>query len=92
MTPEANLLFAIFKQTILDYIKLDPDSDCISADFFESEGDDFKTAEDIIFNGAKIYYGELIFTFNDLCDLFKEIIRLTPKQLRKQINDKAIHF
>lgn len=92
MTPEANLLFAIFKQTILDYIKLDPDSDCISADFFESEGDDFKTAEDIIFNGAKIYYGELIFTFNDLCDLFKDIIRLTPKQLRKQINNKAIHF
>ncbi len=92
MTPEANLLFAIFKQTILDYIKLDPDSDCISADFFESEGDDFKTAEEIIFNGAKIYYGELIFTFNDLCDLFKDIIRLTPKQLRKQINDKAIHF
>lgn len=92
MTPEANLLFAIFKQTILDYIKLDPDSDCISADFFESEGDDFKTAEDIIFNGAKIYYGELIFTFNDLCDLFKDVIRLTPKQLRKQINDKAIHF
>lgn len=92
MTPEANLLFAIFKQTILDYIKLDPDSDCISADFFESEGDDFKTAEDIIFNDGKIYYGELIFTFNDLCDLFKSIIRLTPKQLRKQINNKAIHF
>lgn len=92
MTPEANLLFAIFKQTILDYIKLDPDSDCISADFFESEGDDFKTAEDIIFNGEKIYYGELVFTFNDLCDLFRDVIRLTPKQLRKQINDKAIHF
>lgn len=92
MTPEANLLFAIFKQTILDYIKLDPDSDCISADFFESENEDYKTAEDIIFNGEKIYYGQLIFTFNDLCELFQEIIHLTPKQLKSQIIHKAIHF
>lgn len=92
MSPEANLLFSVFKQTILDYIKLDPDSDCISADFFESEGDDYKTAEDIIFNGQKIYYGNLIFTFDDLCELFKSTIRLTPKQLRKKIIEKAIHF
>lgn len=92
MTPEANLLFAIFKQTILDYIKLDPDSDCISADFYESEGEDFKTAEDIIFNGSRVYYGQLIFTFEDLCHLFQEVIRLTPRQLKQQIIDKAIHF
>lgn len=92
MSPEANLLFSVFKQTILDYIKLDPDSDCISADFFESEGDDYKTAEDIIFNGQKIYYGNLIFTFEDLCELFKGTIRLTPKQLRKKIIEKSIHF
>lgn len=92
MSPEANLLFSVFKQTILDYIKLDPDSDCISADFFESEGDDYKTAEDIIFNGQKIYYGNLIFTFDDLCELFKGTIRLTPRQLRRKIIEKAIHF
>lgn len=92
MSPEANLLFNVFKQTILDYIKLDPDSDCISADFYESEGDDYKTAEDIIFNGSKIYYGTLIFTFDDLCELFKEVIRLSPRQLRRQIIEKSIHF
>jgi hypothetical protein len=92
VTPEANLLFAIFKQTILDYIKLDPDSDCISADFYESETEDYTTAEDIIFNGQKIYYGQLILTFNDLCELFKEIIHLTPKQLKNRIIQKAIHF
>lgn len=92
MTPEANLLFAIFKQTILDYIKLDPDSDCISADFFESESEDFTTAEDIIFNGHKIFYGQLIFTFSDLCELFEDVVHLTPKQLKNQIIQKAIHF
>jgi hypothetical protein len=92
VSPEANLLFSVFKQTILDYIKLDPDSDCISADFFESEGDDYKTAEDIIFNKQKIYYGNLVFTFEDLCELFKETIRLTPRQLRKKIIEKSIHF
>lgn len=92
MSPEANLLFNVFKQTILDYIKLDPDSDCISADFFESEGDDFKTAEEIIFNGARIYYGTLVFTFEDLCELFREVIRLTPRQLKRQIIEKSIHF
>ena len=92
MSPEANLLFNIFKQTILDYIKLDPDSDCISADFYESEGEDYKTAEDIIFNGQKIYYGSLIFSFDDLCYLFRDVLRLTPRQLRKQIIEKSIHF
>ena len=92
MSPEANLLFNVFKQTILDYIKLDPDSDCISADFFESEGEDYKTAEDIIFNKQKIYYGNLIFTFDDLCELFKTTIQLTPRQLRKKIIEKSIHF
>lgn len=92
MSPEANLLFAIFKQIILDYTKLDPDSDCISADFYESEGEDFKTAEDIIFNGAKIYYGNMIFSFHDLCELFQEIIRLSPKQIKQQIISKSIHF
>ncbi len=92
MSPEANLLFAIFKQTILDYIKLDPDSDCISADFYESEGEDYKTAENIIFNSGKIYYGNLIFTFHDLCELFQEVIHLSPRQLKSEIIQKAIHF
>lgn len=92
MSPEANLLFAIFKQAILDYIKLDPDSDCISADFYESEGEDYKTAEDFIFNGTKIYYGNMIFTFNDLCELFNEVIRLSPKQLKRQIIEKSNPF
>jgi hypothetical protein len=89
---EASLLFAIFKQTILDYIKLDPDSDRISADFFESEGEDFRIAEDIIFNEEKIYYGEMIFSFYDLADLFRSVTQLSPDQLKKKIMKKAIHF
>lgn len=92
MSPEANLLFAIFKQTILDYIKLDPDSDHISADFYESEGEDYKTAEDIIWNNARIYYGQMVFTFDDLAEVFREVTRCSPEKLKKQISQKAIHF
>lgn len=92
MTPEAKLLFSVFRQTIQDYLDLDPDSDCISADFYESEGSDYKVAEDIIFNGEKIYYGDLVFTFDDLCELFKGIVRLSPKQIRKNIIENCIHY
>ena len=92
MSPEAHLLFAIFKQCISDYIKLDPNSDTCSADFYESEEDDYKTAEDFLFNDGRIYYGELVFTFEDLVENFKDVIRLTPKQLRKRISEQAIEY
>lgn len=92
MSPEAKLLFSVFRQTIQDYLDLDPDSDCISADFYESEGSDFRVAEDIIFNGEKIYYGELIFTFDDLCELFKEITRLSPREIRYNIIHNCKHY
>lgn len=92
MSPEANLLFAVFKQCITDYIKLDPNSDTCSADFYESEEDDYKTAEDFIYNGTCIYYGDLIFTFEDLVEQFSPIIQLTPKQLRKKISEQSIEY
>ena len=92
MTPEANLLFAIFKQIIFDYIKLDPDSDCISADFYESESEDFYTAEQIIFYNQPIYYGNLTLSFNDMCDLFQEQIGLTSRQLKQKIIEKSIDY
>jgi len=77
---------------MLDYIKLDPDSDCVSADYFESEADDYKVAEDIIFYEQPIYYGTLVLSFDDLVDLFKETIGLTPRQLRKQIVRNSIEY
>lgn len=92
MTPEEKLLCAVFKQLILDYIKLDPDSDCSSADFFIDEGDDFKSAENIIFNGVPIYFGSLEITFDQLCEMFSESLKLTPYQLKKEISKKAIEF
>lgn len=92
MSPEDNLLFAIFKQCITDYIKLDPNSDTCSADFYESEEEDYKTAEDFIYNGACIYYGDLIFTFEDLVEQFSSIIQLTPKQLKKKISEQSIEY
>jgi hypothetical protein len=92
VSSEANLLYAILRQTILDYIKLDPDSDCQSADYYETEGDDFKTAEDIIFNNVPIYYGNMTFYFDDLVELFSNTIGLTPRQLKKRISKKVIEY
>ena len=90
MTPESRLLFAIFEQAINDYIKLDPNSDICSADYFKSEEEDYETAEDFIFYDEKIYYGELVFAFEDLVEFFSEAIHLSPRQLRKKITEIAI--
>ena len=86
------LLFAIYKQIIMDYIKLDPDSDCVSADFFESEAQDYKVAEDIIFNHQPIYYGNLTLYFDDLVNMFQSKIPVTPKQARHYISHHATEF
>jgi hypothetical protein len=92
MSPEMQLLFAIYKQIITDYIKLDPDSDCVSADFFESEAQDFKTAENIIFYDQPIYFGDIELSFDDLVGLFQEKIPVTPRQARRLISQQAIDF
>ena len=92
MSPERSLLFAIFKQTILDYIKLDPDSDAVSADFFESESKDFQVAENIIFGKERVYYGSLTFTFEDLCDMFRDITNLNYMQIKKRISAEAKEY
>lgn len=92
MSPERSLLFAIFKQTILDYIKLDPDSDAVSADFYESESKDFQVAESIIFGKEKIYYGSLTFTFNELCDMFNDITNLNSTEIKKRISVEAKEY
>jgi len=92
MTPEKRLLFAIFDQAINDYIKLDPNSDVCSADFYKSEEEDFKTAEDFIFYNEKIYYGKLVFSFEDMVDFFQDIIKLSPRQLKKKIVDLSVEY
>lgn len=68
MSPEQELLLAILRQAIRDYIKLDPDSDLKSAEFSEEgESYDFKTAEDFLYNGSYIHFGSLKFNYVDLC-------------------------
>lgn len=92
MQSEASLLFAIFKQIILDYIKLDPDSDCVSADYWESEGEDFQVAESIIFYKQPIYYGTFVLTFDELVELFQETIGRTPRQLKQQLVRLSVEY
>lgn len=86
------LLYAILKQAINDYIKLDPDGDSVTADFYESEGEDYKTAESFIFGSQPIYFGSFVFTFDDLCELFSDRMIYSPNQIRRNIIDNSIEF
>jgi len=88
MIPEKRLLFAVLKQMIKDYIKLNPSSGLVTAEFLESEGMDFKRAEDIIFKGIKFRYGTWDLDFDDLCD----ILDLCPSTIRRKINSNQIDF
>lgn len=88
MTPEKELLLAIIKQAVRDYMKLDPDSDQTSAEFCENEGLDYKTAEDFLYNNARIFIGRVSFTFKEAC-LFLDI---QPKKIKKIIAKEAVEY
>jgi len=90
MTPEAEFLLAILKQAVRDYIRLDPDSDAVSAEFStpQGEGYDYKTAEDFLFNNVPIYYGTLRMTYNNVCS----ILGIDYKKLKKKIARNIIEF
>lgn len=88
MSPDHRLLLAILGQAIRDYTKLDPDSDKKSAEFEETEGLDYKTAEDFLYNGALIYYGKVTFNFNQLCNL----LEIDPHKLKKSIALQAKEY
>lgn len=90
MTPEGELLLAIIKQAVRDYIKLDPDSDTVSAEFStpNGEGYDFKTAEDFLFNEVPIDYGQIDLTFIDIC----RILDIDPIKLKKKIARNIIEY
>ena len=88
MSPEKELLLAILRQTMRDYIKLDPDSDLRSAEFEETEGHDYKTAEDFIYGGVKISFGALSFSYTELCD----ILEIDGHKLKKAIAVQAKEY
>ena len=88
MSPEKELLLAILRQTVRDYIKLDPDSDLRSAEFEETEGADYKTAEDFIYRGARIHFGALSFSYDELCHM----LDIDGKQLKKAIAIQAKEY
>ena len=68
MTPAVDLILAIVRQSIRDYIRLDPDSDKVSAEFHIDEGHDYRTAEDFLYNNVPIPFGEIELTFADICN------------------------
>jgi hypothetical protein len=88
LTPEKRLLEAVFRQVIKDYLKLNPDSGLCSAEFYENEGQDFKSAEDFLFNGKPIYYGEWVLPYDEVC----LILDINPKNIKKHIFKNQLDF
>ena len=88
MTPEKKLLLAIVKQAVRDYIRLDPDSDTVSAEYFINEGQDFLSAEEFLYRGNKISFGDLDFSFEDICIT----LDINQKSLKKIIARNIIEY
>lgn len=88
MTPEAELLLAIVRQAIRDYIRLDPDSDTVSAEYHIDEGEDFRTAQDFLYNDIPIPYGRFPLTFEDICTM----LHIDEKRLKHRVARSIIEY
>lgn len=88
MTPAVDLILAIVRQAIRDYIRLDPDSDKVSAEFHIDEGHDYQTAEDFLFNGVPIPFGKLYLTFTDICS----VLGIDQQRLKFRIARTTIEY
>ncbi len=87
-TPEKRLLEAIIRQSVKDYIKLNPSSDLNSAEFFENEGSDYKSAEDFLFNKQTISFGDWALSFEEMCLL----LDVNPRRAKKFIFGQQIEY
>jgi hypothetical protein len=85
MTPEKELLLAVLRQAIRDYIRLDPDSDTVSAEYYLDEGQDYKTAEDFLYNGVPIPFGKMSLQVEDICGILGIDLKKTKKKIAKAI-------
>ena len=88
MDPERELLLAIVRQAMRDYIRLDPDSDKVSAEYHIDEGADYQTAENFLYNEVPIPYGSLYLTFKDICS----ILSMDGKRLKYRIARNIIEY
>jgi len=88
MMPATDLILAIVRQAIRDYIRLDPDSDKVSAEFHIDEGHDYRTAEDFLFNNVPIPFGEVELTFTDIC----QTLGIDQKRLKQRIARSIIEY
>ena len=87
-SPEAELILAIVKQAIRDYIRLDPDSDKVSAEYYVDEGQDYKTAEDFLFNSVPIPFGNISLSLTDICI----ILGIDEKKIKSKISKSVIEY
>ena len=87
-TSEQKFLLAILKQSIRDYIRLDPDSDTVSAEYNIDEGTDFRTAEAFLFEEMPLEYGDLNLTLDDVCLM----LDVDQQRIKKRINRSFIEY
>jgi hypothetical protein len=85
---EAELILAIVKQAIRDYIRLDPDSDKVSAEYHIDEGHDYRTAEDFLFYDAPIPFGKIQLTFSDIC----YTLNINQKKIKAKISKSIVEY
>jgi hypothetical protein len=88
MNSSTDLILAIVRQAIRDYIRLDPDSDKVSAEFHIDEGHDYKTAEDFLFNDVPIVFGRVTLTFTDIC----QVMGIDQKRLKYRVVRSVIEY
>ena len=88
MSPAEELLLAILRQAIRDYIRLDPDSDSVSAEYYIDEGQDYKTAEDFLYNNVPINFGEKKLTLSNIC----ELLNLNERKIKRKIAKSFIEY
>ncbi len=88
MTPEQELLLAIVRQAMRDYMALDPDSDKVSAEHHIDVANDFKTAEDFLFNNVPINYINMQYTLSDITTM----LGMSKSKLLRRISKEATEY
>ena len=88
MTTAEELLLAILRQAMRDYIRLDPDSDDVSAEYHIDQGHDFRTAENFLYNNVPIEFGEMSLTLADVCVM----LRIDERKIKQKIARVIVEY
>lgn len=74
------LISSVIFRACEDFIELDPFSNTLTNEFVKSEGSDYQSAEEFLFNQVPSF-GELGWTFEEACDY----LGLDPGSIRSEL-------